>query len=609
MNEASEVNSRALEDNLERINALIQRLIVAMHNKRMHNPKLDAPDQHFFSKTSAALMTEMLSDPSKILSTQMQFWSESVRNFLDLQAQMLRSSDDQPESTPAPVTKDRRFSHPLWQSHPYFRLVLKQYQTTAQALEKMVGEAEHLSPKDQEKLRFFTRQYLDLIAPSNYLATNPDALERAVETNGQSLLEGLENFVKDFEANPNGLAVNLTDTEAFKIGVNIATAPGGVVYRNSLFELLQFKATTEEVYQTPIVIFPPWINKYYILDLSPQNSLIRYLVDKGHTVFVVSWVNPDPSHSALGLSDYLKDGLLTAIDQVLAITGTKKVNAVGYCIAGTLLTCALAYLAQTDRDIINKASFFTAMTDFAEPGELGSFIEDGFLEGIRAEVTENGILDGFFMSRAFSFLRSSDLVYTPAVKSYMMGEKPKAFDLLFWNSDSTNMPATMSLEYLENLYRDNELARGVFHLMGKALNIADITTPIFLVATQTDHIAPWQSCFHGLSRCSGPKTFVLSESGHIAGIINPPARNKYGHWVNPANYGDPEVWMAGASYHPASWWDRWREWLEEGAEARVKAPDLGSAEFPVIEPAPGSYVKVSFKDVPHRAASSGTQPE
>jgi len=449
----------------------------------------------------------------------------------------------------------------------------------------------HLPDREQEKVNFFAKQVVDMFAPTNFLATNPDALQRAIETNGQSLVDGLENFVADLESNQQGIAVRLADPDAFEVGKDISTTKGAVVFQNSMFQLIQYDPTTPNVFQKPLLITPPWINKFYILDLREENSLIKYCVDQGHTVFVMSWVNPDENYADCGFDTYLEDGLLKAIDTVLDITKEKSVNVAGYCIGGTLLACAAAYLTEVGQEHkLNKATFFTTMTDFREPGDLGNFLEPGFLKGIQSQVAQTGYLQSYFMSRTFSYLRAKDLVYAPAVRSYMMGEAPPAFDLLQWNADSTNLPGRMAVEYLSKLYVGNELANGEFELLGKKLRLAAIETPIFAVSTLQDHIAPWQSTFRGLSKLRGERTFLLSESGHIAGIVNPASKNKYGHWFNDEPPRDPEFWKENAEFVKESWWHKWSAWLAKDEEMSAKARKPGSKDYPALEAAPGSYV-------------------
>ncbi|MEM7438565.1 MAG: class I poly(R)-hydroxyalkanoic acid synthase [Pseudomonadota bacterium] len=575
-----------LKENLSKINGLTERMTAAMGNMKPHSPALESPDYQFYAKAAAAYFAEMMSDPGRIMQAQVGFWTESMKNWSQMQEAMAKGA--RPE---AETTRDRRFANPMWEESPFFHMVRRQYELSAQTIDTVTKDMSHLPDREREKVHFFAKQIVDLFAPTNFLATNPDALEKAMETNGQSLVDGLTNFVEDLEHNRQGLAVTLADPDAFEVGKDIATSPGSVVYQNRMFQLIQYTPSTDKVYKRPLLICPPWINKFYILDLRPENSFIKYCVDQGHTVFVVSWVNPDESYRDCGMDTYLEEGLLTAIDKVLEITGEPDLNVIGYCIGGTLLTCALAYMtAKGHADKVNKATFFTTMTDFKEPGDLGNFLEPGFLKGIVRQVEEVGYLESYFMSRTFSFLRSKDLVYAPAVRSYMMGEKPPAFDLLQWNSDSTNLPGRMAVEYLDKLYVKNELALGEFELLGETLRIAQIEVPIYVISTIQDHIAPWKSTFKGLSKVRGERTFILSESGHIAGIVNPASRDKYGHWTNDEPPRDPDFWFENAEFHKRSWWHGWSDWVADGQSQDSKPRKLGAKGYEALEPAPGSYV-------------------
>jgi polyhydroxyalkanoate synthase len=430
-----------------------------------------------------------------------------------------------------------------------------------------------------------------MLSPANFLGTNPDALTRAVETDGQSLVDGLENLVRDLEANEGDLVVTLADRDAFRVGENLATTEGEVVFRNRMLELIQYTPTTEKCYRTPLIIFPPWINKFYILDLKEKNSLIKWLVDQGYTLFVVSWVNPDPSYRDTGMDDYVEEGYLAAIDEVKKITGEDKVNAVGYCIAGTTLAITLSLMKQRGDTSVRSATFFTTLTDFSDQGEVGVFLEDDFVDGIEEEVNREGILDKFYMSATFSFLRSNDLIYAPAIKSYMMGEAPPAFDLLYWNGDGTNLPARMAVEYLRGLCQRDELARGQFPICGQTADLRDVDIPVCAVACETDHIAAWRSSYRGVQKMGARnKTFILSQSGHIAGIVNPPTKRKYGHYTNADLSLSPEDWRAAAEFHEGSWWPRWHDWLKKRSGAQIKARQPGDADHPPLAPAPGTYV-------------------
>ena len=586
-------NLDKLSTNLKKVEELTQRLTQVMSHRSMHNPALDGPNQELFTKAATAYWSEALRDPAKVLEHQLQFWSKSVTHFVEAQ-QALASGKLQAPENPGP--KDRRFANPLWDTHPYFNFVKQQYLINAAAVEQAIESVTDMDSKEKRRLAYFGRQILDMMAPTNFLATNPDALEKAVETEGQSLVQGLENLISDLEANNGELIVKLADDKAFELGGNIAVTPGKVVFRNKMMELIQYTPTTDKVHKIPLVLFPPWINKYYILDLKEQNSMVKWLVDQGHTLFVVSWVNPDAAYAGVGLEDYVTDGYLAAIEEAKAITGQKQVNAIGYCIAGTTLSLTLGLLKQRGDTSIKSATFFTALTDFGDQGEFAPFLTDDFIDGIEAECADKGILPSVIMARTFTFLRSNDLVYQPAIKSYMMGQTPPAFDLLYWNGDGANLPARMAMQYLRGLCQRNELATTGFDLMGHHLTLDDVDVPLCAIACETDHIAPWKDSYRGVQAMgSKDRTFIMAQSGHIAGIVNPPTKNKYGHYTNTDLSLDHEAWLAGAEFHEGSWWPRWGAWLKKRAGAQVAARAPGDSAHPILCDAPGTYVTVKAK--------------
>jgi polyhydroxyalkanoate synthase len=511
-------NADKLNENLAKVEELSQRLIKALAARKPANPMLDIPSPELFTKAAASYWTEMLEHPGRIIEQQLEYWGKSVHHFLDAQQMLIRGAPVAEDETD-PLAGDRRFANPLWNSHPYFRYIKQQYALNSEAIQRALDEIdEDLPEKDRKRLDFFARQIIDMMSPTNFLATNPDALERAVETEGESLVKGLENLIADLEANNGELVVRLADDSAFELGRNIATTPGEVVYRNRMMELIQYAPATSEVHATPLVIFPPWINKYYILDLRPENSLVKWITEQGYTLFMVSWVNPDASYADVGLEHYIEEGFLAAIREVKAITGESRVNAVGYCIAGTTLHLALALMARRGDKSVKSATFLTALTDFSDQGEFTPFLQDDVIEGIEAEVAAQGVLRAFIMGRTMSFLRARDLVYQPAVRHYMMGEAPPAFDLLYWNGDGTNLPGRMTMQYLRGLCQRNEFVEGGFDLCGERLHISDVKIPLVSVACETDHIAPWKDCYRGIRQTgSKDRTFVVSESGHVAG--------------------------------------------------------------------------------------------
>lgn len=584
----SPVVSRQFENNLKRVEALSTRLAQVMSKRRGHNVALDGPDQTLFAKAATKYWTEAVQNPSKILEHQVAFWSQSVTHFIEAQQALASGKLQAPEDK---TQKDKRFSNPLWGSHPYFNFLKQQYLINSDAIRQAVEDVSDLDPIEKQRLTYFSNQIIDMMSPTNFLASNPDALERAVETEGQSLVDGLENLVRDLEANDGELIVKLADESAFEIGGNVATAKGEVVYRNRMMELIQYSPTTEDVREIPLVLFPPWINKFYILDLKEQNSLIRWITDQGYTLFVVSWINPTEEYADAGLEDYVEDGYLAAIREAKAICEVPKVNVVGYCIGGTTLALTLSLMKQLGDDSVNSATFFTALTDFSDQGEFTPFLQNDFIDGIEAEIDEHGLLPSYIMARTFSFLRSNDLVYGPAIRSYMMGETPPAFDLLFWNGDGANLPGKMAMQYLRGLCQRNEFASDGFELLGHTLKLEEVDVPLCAIACETDHIAAWKDSYRGIGQMgSEDRTFIMTQSGHIAGIVNPPSKKKYGHYTNPDLSLPSEDWLEGAEFTEGSWWPRWNLWLAERSGELVPARQPGSATHKPIMPAPGSYV-------------------
>ncbi len=582
-------NLDKLEANLARVEELTQRLLGAIGQGRAVPPPLQGPSQDLYLKAAGAYWTEMMQNPAKLIEHQMGYWSDSVKHFVEAQHVLAQGKIAAPENK---GPKDRRFQNELWDTNPYFNFIKQQYLINAAAVQQAVEDVTDLDAGEKKRLQYFSQQIVDLFSPTNFLATNPEALSLAVETEGESLVKGLENLVRDLEANDGDLVVTLADKDAFNVGENLATTEGAVVFRNHLFELIQYAPTTDKVHTTPLLIFPPWINKFYILDLKPQNSLIKWIVDQGYSLFVVSWVNPDAGYRDTGMGDYVEDGYMRAISEVKDICGVKKINTIGYCIAGTTLSLTLSLLKHRGDASVNSATFFTTLTDFSDQGEVGVFLDEDFVQGIEDEVDEAGILDSFYMSRTFSYLRSNDLIYGPAIKSYMMGQAPPAFDLLYWNGDGTNLPATMAKEYLRGLCQRDEFATTGFEVAGDRAHIADVDVPVCAIACETDHIAAWKSSYRGIQKMgSKDKTFILAGSGHIAGIVNPPSKKKYGHWTNPDLNLTPEDWQADADQHEGSWWPLWEKWLSKKSGKKIEARKPGGANHPVLEAAPGSYVK------------------
>lgn len=580
--------SEKYQKNVQRIEELSKRLIEVLSNRNNQNQKFMQVDQELVARAGLASFTDMISNPAKVFENQVSYWSQSLNLWMEARSPFLdfpKSAEPPPKSE----TKDKRFKNELWDT-PYFKFIKDHYFLNTQMITRYFENMEGLSDSDRKRIDFFTQQITDLLSPANFLATNPEALDKAIKTEGQSLVNGLENLVGDLEKNNGDLQVTLSDPDAFKVGENLATTEGEVVFRNELFELLYYHPRTEKVKEIPLIIVPPWINKYYILDLRPDNSFIRWVVEQGYQLFVVSWINPDRTHRDVGMDTYTLDGCITAIDEVCKYTESKQINAIGYCIGGTLLALALAYMTKTNTDKVRTATFFTALTDFTDIGELGIFLGDDFIKGVDEIIQETGYLPGKQMSNAFSYLRANDLVYGPAIRSYLLGEPPKAFDLLHWNGDSTNLPGRMAREYFHDIIRRNLFSKGEYELKGMKLSLKDITIPLSAVACESDHLVDWKVSFDGIKQMkSRSKTFFLAESGHVAGIVNPPTKIKYGHYTNAKNPSSLEEWKENAEYHKESWWPAWEKWLSTRSGKTLEVDSITKTTRN-LGPAPGEYI-------------------
>ena len=540
------------------------------------------------------MTTRLMSDPAKLMEAQFSLWQDYM-NLWQSTAKRMMGQEAEPVITPA--KDDRRFKDAAWQDNQVFDFVKQSYLLTARWVQSTVQSVEGLDDKTSRKLDFYTRQFVDAMAPSNFVMTNPEVLRATIESRGENLLKGLENLLEDLERGKGKLKIKMTDLEAFEIGKNIAVTPGKVIYQNDLIQLIHYTPTTKEVAKRPLLVIPPWINKYYILDLKPANSFVKWAVDQGHSVFVISWVNPDEKLAAKSFSDYLLEGPLAALDAIEKATGEKSANVVGYCLGGTLLACVLAYLAvKGGSERIASASFLTTLVDFKEAGELTVFIDEEQLAALEEKMNERGYLEGAEMANTFNMLRANDLIWSFVINNYLLGKEPFPFDLLYWNSDSTRMPAAMHSFYLRNMYQNNLLSRpGGIELDGTAIDLTKVKTPTFILSTREDHIAPWKATYVATQLYAGPVRFVLAASGHIAGVVNPPAANKYNHWINPAvkKYPkNPEEWLAGAEARQGSWWPEWQQWIAAFSDGKVPAREPGSGKLKPIENAPGAYVKV-----------------
>ncbi|MEH2597863.1 polyhydroxyalkanoate synthase [Bradyrhizobium sp. AZCC 1577] len=504
-----------------------------------------------------------------------------------------RMAGEQAKPAIEPSPRDKRFKDPEWKSNLFFDFVLQLYLLTAQWAQELVKNAEGVDPHTRKKAEFYVQQITNAIAPSNFVLTNPEVLRETLASNGDNLVRGMKMLAEDIEAGRGMLRIRQSDPSNLEVGVNMATTPGKVIYQNELMQLIQYTPTTETVLRTPLLIVPPWINKFYILDLKPEKSYIKWCVDQGITVFVISWVNPDKELGKKTFDDYMKEGPLTAMDVIEKVTGEMKVHTAGYCVGGTLLASTLAWLAEKRRQRVTSATFFAAQVDFTHAGDLLVFVDEDQIATLEREMEARGVLEGSKMAMAFNMLRSNDLIWSYVVSNYLKGQPPSSFDLLHWNSDATRMPAANHSYYLRNCYLENRLSSGSMVLDNTLLDLSKVKVPVYNLATREDHIAPADSVLYGSQFFGGPVKYVLSGSGHIAGVVNPPDAGKYQYWTND-NIKDVTLadWMKNATEHKGSWWPDWLQWLEGLDAERVPARAVGSEEMPPIEDAPGSYVKV-----------------
>lgn len=539
------------------------------------------------------MVTRLANDPATLIDMQYEYcqrwmglWGDSMQRFLG-----------QPEAANAtPARRDRRFADPAWSESIYFDFLRQTYLMTGNWLQEMVQRTDdEMDPHTARKVNFYMRQFIDAMSPSNFLFTNPEVLKATIDSHGENLLRGLRHMREDLLEGQGRLKIRMTDTKAFTFGKNIATTAGKVVYENDLMQLLQYAPETPTVHQTPLLLIPAWINKYYIFDMQPENSYVKWLVDQGYTVFVISWVNPDEQLAEKTFEDYLMEGPLAALDAIEKATGSAQTACVGYCLGGTLLAITLAWLQASGKaDRVASATYLTTMVDFSEPGELGVFIDDEQISAMEERMSARGYLDGRDMAITFNMLRANDLIWSFVVNNYLLGKEPFPFDLLFWNSDSTRMPAKMHSFYLRNMYNENRLMQpGGLQIAGVPIDLSAVTTPSYLLSTREDHIAPWRSTFAATKLYGGPVTFTLAASGHIAGVINPPAKQKYSFWTNDLKKTDTaEDWLQHATEEAGSWWPHWDRWQQTFTGPKVPARQPGKGMRKALEDAPGRYVRV-----------------
>jgi polyhydroxyalkanoate synthase len=539
------------------------------------------------------MTTKLLSNPGSLMQAQLGLW----RDYMTLWQNTARRiwSGAEPDPVIAHDPRDKRFADPAWKQNEIFDFIKQSYLLSARYINDVVTQVDGLEPKTAQKVDFYARQFINALSPSNFALTNPEVLRQTRETGGENLVRGLNNLLNDLEQGRGNLRIKMTDTEAFKVGENIASSEGKVVFQNGLMQLIQYSPATEEVYARPVLILPPWINKFYILDLRPKNSLVRYLVSQGHTVFMVSWVNPDAALADKNFDDYMTEGVFAALEVIEKITKSRQVNAIGYCIGGTLLASTLGYMAAVGDTRIASATFFVTLTDFTDAGEIGVFIDEEQLAVLEDKMHKRGYLEGTEMAATFNMLRANDLIWSFVVNNYLLGKEPFPFDLLYWNSDATRMPPAMHSFYLRNMYQKNLLSQpGGIEMKGVPIDLGKVTIPLYFLSCREDHIAPWTSTYKGACNfSSAPVRFVLTASGHIAGVINPPDGGKYNHFINNELPAKPEDWLENAVEIGGSWWPDWQRWATALAPEKVPARIPGKVRgVKALEDAPGSYVLV-----------------
>lgn len=567
-----------------------QRVVTAFLQRQAENAKF-GPDPMNIGSAFMEMTAKLLADPQKIVTAQASLWQDYLSLWQNATRRMLGA-----ETKPLVEvdSTDKRFKDETWERNYVFDFIKQSYLLSARWIQSVVKGVDGLDDKTARKVDFYTRQFVDAMAPTNFVMTNPEVLRATIESGGENLIRGLNNVLDDLERGKGQIRIKMTDYDAFRVGENIASTSGKVIYQNELAQVIQYTPTTEQVFRRPLMIVPPWINKYYIMDLRPKNSLIKWCIEQGHTVFVMSWVNPDEKLSQYTFDDYMRLGPLETMNVIEQVTGEKEVNGLGYCLGGTLLAATQAVLAAKNDNRIRSGTYFTCMIDFSEPGELGVFVDEAQIQLAEAKMQEHGYLDGSEMATTFSMLRANDLIWSFVVNNYLLGKDPFPFDLLYWNSDSTRMPYAMHSYYLRKFYQENKLREpGALTMLGVPVDLGKIKAPAYFLSALEDHIAPWASNYAGTQLFGGPVRFILAASGHIAGVINPPAANKYHYWTNPKKLPkNPDVWLQGAQQQPGSWWSDWLEWVSQQAPEKVPARVPGEGALKAIEDAPGSYVKI-----------------
>ena len=579
-----EAMTEALRDLARRAAALAP----MMAEKQAADLESSLQDEFGVQKAFGEVLQKYIGDPRKLLDAQTRY----AADLGDLWHKSMAAAAG--HGSKLEPLKDRRFSDEAWRANPWFDFLARSYVLTSRHMQDAVAGVAGISPQTRHKALYYTRQMLDAAAPSNFALTNPQVLKATADTGGENLVKGLKNMMRDMEKGKGSLSIAMTDTNAFEMGKNVASTPGKVVFQNDLMQLLQYQPSTKTVAKRPILIIPPWINKYYILDLQPKNSFIKWAVDQGNTVYVISWVNPDAKLAKKTFDDYLLEGPLAAMDTIAKATGEREINAIGYCLGGTLLACTLGYLTAKKDNRIRSATFFTSLIDFSKPGDLGVYVDESQVDALEKRmIKRGGYLEGSEMAGTFNMLRANDLIWSFYVHNYLLGKDPFPFDLLYWNSDATRMPMAMHLTYLREMYIRNKLVvPGAISLAGTAIDLSKVKLPLYLLASREDHIVPWKTAYDSKDLIGKDVRFILAASGHVAGVINPPARNKRSHWLNDELVANPQSWLDSAHEKPGSWWPDWDAWMKRHSDGVIAAPNQrGNAQYSPIEPAPGRYVK------------------
>ena len=550
-------------------------------------------------------VAEDIADAVKAIGRVIEYWMSDPRRMLELQTALGRAyldlwatavkrmTGEQTEPVVAPDPRDKRFSDPEWSQNQFFDFLKQAYLLTVKWADRLVSDAAGVDEPTRKKAEFYIRQISNAISPSNFVLTNPELLRETISSSGENLVRGMHMLSEDIKAGHGTLKIRQSDPSVFELGRNLALTRGKVVFQNELIQLIQYEPTTKQVLKTPLLIVPPWINKFYILDLTPEKSFIKWCVDQGISVFVLSWVNPDEKLAQKSFEDYMREGVITALDEVAAATGEKQVHAVGYCVGGTLLSITLAYLAAKRKNRIKSATLFAAQVDFTYAGDLMVFVDEERIKQLESHMKKQGYLEASRMANTFNMLRSNDLIWPYVVNNYMRGKTPLPFDILYWNSDATRMPAANHSFYLRNCYLDNKLSKGEMQIGGVTLDLHKVKVPIYNLATREDHIAPAKSVLWGSQYFGGPVKYVLAGSGHIAGVVNPPGKPKYQYWTGGKPKGESvENWLKTATEHAGSWWPDWLKWLKAQSSQTIPARKIGGRKLKPSEDAPGSYVKV-----------------